>query len=258
MKEPTQATVKRLFAKSQNQCAFPQCSSPIVEDSGTISGIICHIRARSKGGPRYDAKQTPEERHGYSNLILLCSRHSKIIDSEPRTYTVDLLREIKDMWERNGPIELSRNQAATALRLLDDYRTIYISSAASVNISSAKEIHAKEVHIRTHGRNPKLIPPENSIASSLPHRNYTKHLIDRYHEFASLQPGRTDFKYQAIYSRVKKMFGAKWDLISLNSFPSLVLYLQKRIDETRQGKVNQSKGYRNYSTFDEYREKYGI
>jgi hypothetical protein len=55
-KEPTAATVKRLFAFSKNQCAFPDCTIPIVEASGVVTGIICHIKARNRGGPRYDTR----------------------------------------------------------------------------------------------------------------------------------------------------------------------------------------------------------
>src|SRR5687768_11697745 len=70
MREPTVSTIKRLFALSANRCAFPKCGCPIVEETGTVTGIICHIKARSKGGPRYDSKQSDEERHAYPNLIL--------------------------------------------------------------------------------------------------------------------------------------------------------------------------------------------
>jgi hypothetical protein len=250
VKEPKPSTVKRLFALSQNCCAFPRCSTPIVEDSGTVTGIICHIKARSRGGPRYDAKQTPEQRHSFENLIVMCSRHSKIIDSEPRTYTVDLLSEMKQIHERDGSIELSQKDAAKAIRLLDEYRAIYIAPGSSV------EIHAKTVHIA--GRKaPKFAAPDGAIASSLAHRNYTKHLIDRYNEFASLQPGRTTFAFPAIFAKLKKLFGAKWDMIPVSSFERVVLYLQGRIDGTRQGRINTSKGYPNYSKFDEYQSKYG-
>ena len=45
--------VKRLFAKSGNQCAIPWCHAPLVVEDHSIAEI-CHIRARRKGGPRYD------------------------------------------------------------------------------------------------------------------------------------------------------------------------------------------------------------
>jgi hypothetical protein len=145
LNEPSLPAVKRLFAKSRNKCAFPNCGAPLVEDSGTVTGIICHIKARSKGGPRYDAKQTSEERHAFENLILLCARHSKVVDSEPRTFSVELLQEIKEMHEKNGAIELSAIEASKAERLLNDYREIYIHAGGHVMVNSPGGIQAAKV-----------------------------------------------------------------------------------------------------------------
>jgi hypothetical protein len=255
--EPTQATVKRLFALSKNQCAFPDCGVPIVEDAGTITGIICHIKARSRGGPRYDPNQKPEDRHSFGNLILLCSRHSKIIDSQPKTYTVDLLCEIKEMHERDGNIELSRADADRALKLLEEYRLIYIAPGSSVHVDQAETIHAHTVNIGGKKRTPKMAPPSGAIAANLAQRNYLKHLIDRYHDFASKQPGRDGFAFPAIYSHIKKLFGAKWDMIPASRFQEVAAHMQRRIDMTRLGRINQSKGIPNYSDYSEYQAKYG-
>src|SRR4051794_10381539 len=98
--------MKRLFALSGNSCAFPNCSALIAENE-TITGVICHIKAARRGGPRYDPEQTEEERHSFSNLILLCARHSKIIDSEPQQYPVSRLLEMKRNHEPKGTVEIS-------------------------------------------------------------------------------------------------------------------------------------------------------
>ena len=45
MNEPSLQTLKRLFAMSGNRCAFPECTLPIVEGSGIVTGIVCHIRS---------------------------------------------------------------------------------------------------------------------------------------------------------------------------------------------------------------------
>lgn len=72
-KEPTLQTLKKLFALSGNRCAFPQCEFPIVDSKGNILGQICHIEAAEKNGPRYNPKQTDEERRSFDNLLLLCA-----------------------------------------------------------------------------------------------------------------------------------------------------------------------------------------
>ena len=251
MREPSLSTIKRLFAFSGNTCAFPSCGCPIVEQTGTVTGIICHIAARSKGGPRYNRAQSDEQRHAFDNLILMCARHSKLIDSEPKRYTVELLLDMKNLHERNRQFELSAKEAQLAVRLLDDYRNIYINSASSVEVHRAENVVIKPTTKRV-----KIEAPVGSLASDLAKRNYVKHLIDRYHEFAEQQPGRI-FSYAAVYAEIKKRYGAKWDMISLAQFGSLVGFLQARIDRTMLGSINRGKGQSSYSSFAEYIEKYG-
>lgn len=99
MKNPSIANIKKLFAASGNVCAFPGCNNPIVEETGSITGKICHIKARNKNGPRFDSQQKDEERNGYDNLILLCGKHHDIIDKESEIYDVDSLLEMKKIHE---------------------------------------------------------------------------------------------------------------------------------------------------------------
>ena len=237
--EPTRTTVKKLFARCRNRCAFPECSAPIVEDNGTITGIICHIRARSRGGPRFDAKQTAEQRHAFENLIVMCSRHSKVIDSEPLRYTAKMLGGFKAAHEQPGEIELSQADGKKVDVLLAEYREI--------NIIAQKVVFTKS-------KGPTIDPPAGSIGSDLLMRNYTKHLIDRYNDFASKQPGRTKFSFAAIHSLIKKRYRVgKWELVPIGRFEDLCALLQDRINATMLGRINQSKGQKNYSTLAEYR-----
>jgi len=100
MAGPSIATVKRLFAVSGNRCAFPGCEERLVDEaSGSVMGEVCHIKAKSSDGPRYDAEQTDEERHGFGNLVLLCPTHHARVDGDPGRYTVERLREIKTRHE---------------------------------------------------------------------------------------------------------------------------------------------------------------
>ena len=55
----------------------------------------CHIVAREEGGPRGISELTPEQRDKYSNLIILCNVHHKVIDDQPGEYTVDKLHQLK-------------------------------------------------------------------------------------------------------------------------------------------------------------------
>jgi hypothetical protein len=102
VKQPSLATIKRLFAVSGNVCAFPGCKSPLVDHpSGKVTARICHIKARSEGGPRYDAAQADLDRHGFDNLVLLCPSHHDVIDADSVSYSVERLLEIKSDHERD-------------------------------------------------------------------------------------------------------------------------------------------------------------
>lgn len=96
MDRPTSATVKRLFALSRNRCAFPGCDHPLVEPlSQKVVGRICHIKAASEKGPRFDATQTAEERHNFANLVVMCPTHHDVIDDDVDKYPVARLLDIK-------------------------------------------------------------------------------------------------------------------------------------------------------------------
>ena len=250
--EPTRTTVKKLFARCRNRCAFPECSAPIVEDNGTVTGIICHIRARSPGGPRYSAKQTEEQRHDADNLILMCSRHSKVIDSEPRRYTVTMLEGFKAAHERPFENELSVTEGRQVDLLINAYRDTYINATKVV----IERLRAEKV-VFTKAKGPTIAAPEGSIGSDLLMRNYAKHLIDRYNDFASKQPGRTKFSFAAIHSLIKTRYRVgKWELVPIGRFDDLCALLQDRINGTMLGRLNQGRGQKNYSTLAEYRAEH--
>jgi len=179
MKAPSERTNKRLFALSGNRCAFPNCTTLIVQSSGTVTGRICHIKARKPGGPRYDVGQTDEERHAFDNLILLCSVHHDLVDDQVGTYTVDLLKEMKEIHERNGNIELTQADAVLARRLLDSYLHIEASGEAQVMVGSPGGIQAKNVTIKTSRQKVAVPLPVEAIGANIEMRAYVEYLIKR-------------------------------------------------------------------------------
>jgi hypothetical protein len=100
---------------------------------------------------------------------------------------------------------------------------------------------------------PKIILPVDVVGGSSTHRRYMSHLIERYKEFASKQPGRV-FRHAAIYGAIKKKFRATWEWVALTRFEEFATFVQRKIDCTLQGKINRSKGYPNYSSFEQYRD----
>lgn len=83
------------------RCSFPGCPNATIGasmDSPTKiskTGVAAHICAAAKGGPRYDANMTPEERSSVENCIWLCQTHARLIDTDVVTYPVAKLKQWK-------------------------------------------------------------------------------------------------------------------------------------------------------------------
>ena len=69
-KDITIATIKTLFARSSNRCAFPECKSPLVGDDNLLVREIAHIHAVVPNGPRYDGDLEDEYLRSHDNLLV--------------------------------------------------------------------------------------------------------------------------------------------------------------------------------------------
>jgi len=135
---PSITDIKLLFARSGNRCAFPKCTSPIAQGD-TLIGEVCHIKAQKPGWPRYDATQTPEQRHAYGNLILLCPTHHTVIDDDDETYTVERLQKMKA--DHEAHIAPASDQQAS--RIAD----LFVQQGA--NVASSGGVAAGIIHAQT-------------------------------------------------------------------------------------------------------------
>ncbi|MDN3683128.1 hypothetical protein QWZ04_22735 [Vibrio tapetis subsp. quintayensis] len=97
---PKVETIRALFARSGNQCAFPGCTHPMVNLKQKFVGQICHIEAAMPQGERYSSEQSDEERRSYDNLVLLCYQHH-IETDDTNEYTIEKLKQIKLCHESN-------------------------------------------------------------------------------------------------------------------------------------------------------------
>lgn len=114
----TQRTLKVLFALSGNQCAYPDCTNPVIvpstdQSDPLVLNEICHIYALNEDGPRGKAGLTEKELNAPENLILFCPTHHAIVDGQYESYPADLLLE----WKRTHQTEVQK-------RLPADFKTI--------------------------------------------------------------------------------------------------------------------------------------
>ncbi|MDB5971117.1 MAG: hypothetical protein JWQ90_3567 [Hydrocarboniphaga sp.] len=252
--EPNDKTVKRLFALSGNRCAFPSCQLPIFEDSGVVTGEMCHIKARSPGGPRFDPAQTEAERHGFDNLILLCRRHHKVVDAQPDVYTVEALRQIKSIHENVLGRPEREQDGFFASLLINDYRKIVVkNNSGNVAINSPGAIQGHTVNVKTSKKKVVLNSPPGSIGADLQASRYVQYLINRYNKFGADDPTRkTSFSYGAISKNIETTFGSQWKLLPIERAGAVFDYLQNRIARTRQARINQGKAHRSFRSYEEF------
>jgi hypothetical protein len=180
--------------------------------------------------------------------------HHTIIDSDVAKYTVEYLQGMKAAHNPTANIEVQPIDAVRAERLLRKY-----DFQVSVNgplTTGPIQAHTVTINGPRNSR-PKIILPVDVVGGSSTHRRYMSHLIERYKEFASKQPGRV-FRHAAIYGAIKNKFGATWEWVALTRFTEFATFVQKKIDGTWQGKINRSKGYPNYSSFEQYRDEHDV
>ena len=109
--------MKALIALSGGVCAFPGCNKRLLEpgnaaDDAAFLGEMAHIVADSRQGPRGVSPMSDEDRDKHTNLVLLCGDHHTIIDAQPRTYSVSVLRRIKE--DHEARIRRATSGTATA------------------------------------------------------------------------------------------------------------------------------------------------
>lgn len=212
---------KKVIQESGGLCAF--CDE---DDVATLE--FHHINGRNLDNP-----------HDSENLIYVCKNcHGKITAGTISTADVVLQKRIIKF--EGNPNSKNTNIPST----------IHLQN--SINSGTIANV----INLHTYKKSrPKISCPDGSIGSDLIKRNYLKHLIDRYQEFAKAEK-ESEFKYAVFYNSIKREFGAKWDMIPIERFSVVVLYIQKRIDRTILGKTRASKKQKNYSTFSEYISKY--
>lgn len=76
----------KLWVAAGGRCQYPGCNIALYRDDVTLAEMnrsyIAHIVADSPGGPRGDKELSPKLAKEFSNLMLLCDTHHRLIDRE--------------------------------------------------------------------------------------------------------------------------------------------------------------------------------
>ncbi|WP_299672977.1 hypothetical protein [uncultured Polaribacter sp.] len=97
---------KILWGRAAARCSMSDCRRKLTFDKSNVTesitlGEMCHIVGEKNNAksPRGLSKLPIDERNKYSNLILLCSHHHKIIDKDEDNWPIEVLHNIKDEHE---------------------------------------------------------------------------------------------------------------------------------------------------------------
>lgn len=96
---PTLTTLRELFLKSGNLCAFPGCQHLVMNADGVFIADLCHIEAAEPGGERFNPNMTNEQRRAFDNLLMMCGQHHRVTD-DVTAYPVATLQRFKADHER--------------------------------------------------------------------------------------------------------------------------------------------------------------
>ena len=156
-------TLKELFALSGNQCAFPGCAHPVIDEMGQVVAQVAHIVGVARGSARYNESWTPEQLRDSSNLLILCYAHH-IATNDEAVYDVARMRGMKSAHERrfNALVSGLRNQVEDKTAGVRFYiPSNFDRLVAAVGLPSGDEFYA-EVASDTPGALEKLrrLPPE--------------------------------------------------------------------------------------------------
>jgi hypothetical protein len=264
----SQTTIKRLFTKSRNECAMPRCTSPLIVGDYVL-GEICHIRARRKKGPRYDPTLGAKDRDELANLILLCPTCHTLVDKDAKTYTIELLRDIRELYERGSTFEITPEISRQALLILERHQRLSVNGSP-VTTASTTIASSGGVAISVGGHNLGSIKvnsgrsksatsgyPTNSIGADANMTNYVEYLCQLYVDY--MQP--TGIASQELWARLGRAIKTRFRLrkrtrnhLSAERFPELVRYLiDEKVAKTPVGKKHLARGSNLCRSFDEFR-----
>ena len=247
-------TLKRLFARSQNQCAMPKCTGPIIIGE-TIVGEVCHIRARRKNGPRFDPNLTARQRNEYRNLLVLCRTCHKLVDSNGETYTVELLSEIKELQDREGGLELDAAGRVGAQLLIEHFKpkrkTTASAGDSGVAVAVGGDNHG---NITINQPKTKVRYPTNSIGADANLCGYIDYLfglaVDYWKGVDAMNPGRLGKKIKTKF-RLKQRTR---NHLSVDRFEELVEFIiEGMLKPSPVGKRHGRAGTKLCRTFEEFR-----
>ena len=119
-----------LYSQAAGQCSMYECNEKIVfptSEGKSQLGNLAHIEALNENGARFNPNLSFEERNSEDNLIVLCPNCHKKVDDDPKKYTVEYLKKMKQ--DHILKMELLIENSNVNF----DYNDLWIASKSIIN-----------------------------------------------------------------------------------------------------------------------------
>jgi hypothetical protein len=219
------ATLRALFAKSGNVCAFPGCTHELVNAKNQFVAQVCHIEAAESGGERYNVAQTDEQRRSFENLLILCHRHHVETD-EVDEYPVEWMWELKANHEAIHGKKIFKVDESVIFQLEADMLKYWVAIERTNKIEHIAPEFA--VKIMTHDSPANLFEALYNSATDIEKftnmlRGWDYALNDEVHAFLT-KNGYDTKKYDAVPYYQNPFANRGWEIHNLgipNTFTNL-------------------------------------
>jgi hypothetical protein len=149
---------RKLWARAGNRCSYrygdETCNELLVMGDGATlvnKGEECHIVGDKPGAARY--VDDCRERDSYSNLIILCRNHHKVIDDNEHVYTVEVLRDMKASHEEAIMRATDQGQMERVVIRDAQFKTIVDQAHRAVGMEVNRPAELSNVRSELHVRN---------------------------------------------------------------------------------------------------------
>ena len=184
-------STKILWAAAAGRCSFTDCWERLCLHEASnatpfLIGEMAHIRGDKPGSNRHDPSQPTEERDDYSNLILLCPTHHRLIDRKEneRFYSVEMLHEMKKVHEAKILEKLDNNYVVSRIDVAEEILTLLGENHESwaqygpQSEIARREPHNEQIHAVWISERLSIIVPTNRIISKILRRSRNVFLLN--------------------------------------------------------------------------------
>ena len=184
------------------------------------------------------------ESHNLDNMIVLCANCHALADK--KEINKETLIDIKNNASRNNVINFVKDRKDIA----NITGNGNIVSGGSINV--AGDIKIKVQSLNSGRKQPIIV--QGTLQTDARRYGYIDYLIGRYNEFKKWECDKSGVKMNYAMIRVSYKREIKYNVkdTPLNLFEKAVAYLQKRIFNTKLGRIRNKKGVNVFTTFDDF------